>query len=63
MEEPRALLLELLEAFPQADPESEFFDEPIDGCEAVNFIAEFIPRLRTYIDQPKPVQKSKRRLT
>lgn len=47
----RELLLELIEAFPQADPESEFHNEEIDGCEAVNFLSEFIPRVRMCLDE------------
>lgn len=44
------LLQELIEAFPQADPESEFFNEEINGCEAVNFLSEFIPQVRMCLD-------------
>jgi len=46
----RNLLLELLENFPQADPASEFHGEKINGCEAVNFLSEFIPDVREYLD-------------
>ena len=46
----RNLLLELIENFPQADPASEFHGEEINGCEAVNFLFEFIPDVREYLD-------------
>ena len=46
----RNLLLELIENFPQADPASEFHGEEINGCEAVNFLSEFIPDVREYLD-------------
>jgi hypothetical protein len=44
------LLLELIETFPQADPASEFHGEEINGCEAVNFLSEFIPEVRKCLD-------------
>jgi len=44
------LLQHLIEAFPQADPSSEFYNEEINGCEAVNFLSGFIPEVRKYID-------------
>jgi len=50
----RELLLEIIEAFPQADPASEFYDEEINGCEAVNFLSRFIPQIREYLDAPPP---------
>ncbi|BDV41547.1 hypothetical protein GURASL_04700 [Geotalea uraniireducens] len=46
----RNLLQELIETFPQADPASEFHGEEINGCEAVNFISEFIPDVREHLD-------------
>ena len=46
----RNLLLELIENFPPADPASEFHGEEINGCEAVNFLSEFIPDVREYLD-------------
>ncbi len=46
----RELLLHLIETFPQADPASEFYNEEINGCEAVNFLSEFIPDVRDYLD-------------
>lgn len=45
------LLMGLIERFPQADPESEFYGEEINGCEAVNFLSEFIPKIREYLYQ------------
>ena len=50
----RELLLEIIETFPQADPASEFYNEEINGCEAVNFLSQFIPRIREYLDAPPP---------
>ena len=50
----RELLLEIIEAFPQADPASDFYHEEINGCEAVDFLSQFIPRLRDYLDAPPP---------
>lgn len=50
----RELLLEILETFPQADPASEFYNEEINGCETVNFLSRFIPRIREYLDAPPP---------
>lgn len=46
----RELLLKIIEAFPQADPASEFYNEEINGCEAVNFLSEFIPKVRKHLD-------------
>lgn len=46
----RNLLHELIETFPQADPASEFHGEEINGCDAVNFLSEFIPDVREYLD-------------
>ena len=50
----RELLLEIIEAFPQADPSSDFYHEDINGCEAVDFLSQFIPRIRDYLDTPPP---------
>jgi len=50
----RELLLEIIEAFPQADPTNEFYNEEINGCEAVNFLSQFIPQIREYLDAPPP---------
>ena len=46
----RNLLQELIETFPQADPASEFHGEEINGCDAVNFLSEFIPDVREHLD-------------
>jgi hypothetical protein len=46
----RNLLQELIETFPQADPSSEFHGEEINGCDAVNFLSEFIPDVREHLD-------------
>jgi len=51
----RELLLEIIEAFPQADPASEFYNEEINGCEAVNFLSQYIPQIREYLDTPPPM--------
>src|ERR1700741_487501 len=50
----RELLQEIIETFPQVDPASEFYNEEINGCEAVNFLSQFIPRIREYLDAPPP---------
>jgi hypothetical protein len=44
------LLRDILERFPQADLESEFYNEEIDGCDAVNYLSEIIPEIRTLLD-------------
>jgi hypothetical protein len=46
----RNFLQELIETFPQADPASEFHGEEINGCDAVNFLSEFIPDVREHLD-------------
>ena len=49
------LLRDILERFPQADPESEFYNEEINGCDAVNYISELVPEIRTLLDaNPTP---------
>ena len=48
------LLQHLVESFPQADPASDFYNDPIDGSEAVDFLSEFIPQARTDIDAEPP---------
>lgn len=45
------ILLYLIETFPQADPESEFFNEDINGCDAVDFISGIIPKIRKVLDK------------
>jgi hypothetical protein len=45
------ILLYLIETFPQADPESEFYNEGIDGCNAVDFISEIGPKIRKVLDK------------
>lgn len=47
----KKLLTEILERFPQADPESEFYNEEIDGCDAVNFISEIVPDIRKCLEK------------
>jgi hypothetical protein len=44
------LLRDILERFPQADPEREFYNDDINGCEAVNFISELVPEIRVLLD-------------
>jgi len=44
------LLQHLVESFPQADPASEFYNDPINGCDAVDFLSEFIPQVKNCID-------------
>ncbi len=48
------LLRDILERFPQADPESEFYNDGINGCEAVNFISELVPEIRALLDADPP---------
>jgi len=48
------LLHHLIESFPQADPASGYYNESINGCEAVDFLSEFIPEVRTCIDADPP---------
>jgi hypothetical protein len=50
----KEILQAIIEAFPQADPASEFYNEEISGCEAVNFLSQIIPRIREYLDAPPP---------
>jgi hypothetical protein len=44
------LLRDILEQFPQADPESQFYNDEINGCDAVNFISELVPEIRALLD-------------
>jgi|GEM_PF-2698542 len=50
----RKMLAEILEQFPQADPASEFLGDEINGCEAVEFLAELIPDIRRLLDKDPP---------
>jgi hypothetical protein len=45
------LLLYLIETFPQADPESEFYNDDINGSDAVDFISGIIPKIRKVLDK------------
>ena len=56
MNQAEIMLRDILERFPQADPESEFFDEEINGCDAVNFISELVPEIRALLDAPSPLE-------
>lgn len=51
---PTKLLQHLVESFPQADPASDFYNDPIDGSDAVDFLSEYIPEVRNYIDAEPP---------
>lgn len=51
---PTQLLHHLVESFPQADPDSEFYNDPIDGSDAVDFLSGFIPEVRNCIDAMPP---------
>ncbi len=51
---PMQLLQEIIEAFPQADTCSEFYNEDINGCEAVNFLSQIVPQIRQCLDTPEP---------
>lgn len=53
---PLQLLYEIIEAFPQANPASEFYNEEIDGCEAVNFLSGFIPEVRKCLDNLRQLE-------
>jgi hypothetical protein len=53
---PLQLLYEIIEAFPQADPASEFYNEEIDGCEAVNSLSGFIPEARKCLDNLRQLE-------
>lgn len=48
------LLQHLIESFPQADPASGYYNEPINGCDAVDSRSEFIPEVRNCIDAEPP---------
>jgi hypothetical protein len=50
------ILLYLIETFPQADPESEFFNEDINGCDAVDFISGIIPKIRKALDRHDSIE-------
>lgn len=52
------LLRYILERFPQADPESEFYDEEIDGCDAVNFFSEIVPQIRECLEKNTAAQEN-----
>jgi hypothetical protein len=47
------ILRHILESFPQADPDSEFFDDPINGSEAVDFIGETVPEIKRALSEPE----------
>ena len=49
-----ALLRDILERFPQADPASEFYDEEINGGEAVEYLSELVPEIRALLDTAPP---------
>lgn len=50
------ILVHILETFPQADSESEFYDEEIDGADAVNFISKIVPRIREVLDRQDVIE-------
>jgi len=50
------LLQEIIESFPQADSASEFYNEEINGCEAVNFLSGFIPEVRRFLDSAQNLE-------
>jgi len=54
------LLRDILEQFPQADPASQFYDEEINGCDAVNFISELVPEIRALLDADHPSARDSR---
>ena len=55
-----ALLRDILERFPQADPASEFYDEEINGGEAVEYLSELVPEIRTLLDADLPSARDDR---
>jgi len=54
------LLRDILEKFPQADPESQFYNDEINGCDAVNFISELVPEIRALLDADLPSARDNR---
>ena len=40
---------ELFKAFPPLDPASEFYDEPVDGAEVIQWISEHAKDIRSTI--------------
>ncbi|MEI6208442.1 MAG: hypothetical protein WCP20_16820 [Desulfuromonadales bacterium] len=54
------LLRDILEQFPQADPKSQFYNDEINGCDAVNFISELVPEIRTLLDDELPSARNYR---
>lgn len=50
------LLLSILENFPQADPSSKYFNEEINGPQAVDFISEIVPEIRTFLNEQTTVE-------
>lgn len=54
------LLRDILERFPEADPESEFYDEEINGGEAVEYLSELIPEIRALLDADLPSARDDR---
>lgn len=54
------LLRDILEKFPQADPASQFYNDEINGCDAVNFISELVPEIRALLDADLPSARDNR---
>jgi len=50
-EEPTAesILKEILDRFPEADPDSDLYDTGIDGDVAVDFLVEIVPKIRMFL--------------
>jgi hypothetical protein len=54
------LLRDILEQFQQADPESQFYNDEINGCDAVNFISELVSEIRALLDADLPSARDDR---
>lgn len=44
------ILRDLFETFPQLDPESEYYDDPIKGAELVQWLSENAHDIRKILD-------------
>ena len=50
------ILRNIIETFPQADSESEFYDEGINGSDAVVFISEIDPKIRELLEKQDVIE-------
>ncbi len=51
------LLKNLLETFPALDPESKFYDQPVSGVDAVQWLSENALKMRKIINEWKVRKK------